>query len=105
MYELSLFLTWLGATAAGILLNILQEIGQENGWSWVAFFNQKLLAVVLAVLAGAVAYVAEVVLGFDLFSDVANLSQIASAVGTAIIAFLSSQATFSLRHKGSGVKQ
>lgn len=93
MYELSAFITWLITVAAGILLSVLQELGQTLGWPWVSILNQKLLAITLAVLAGLVAALFETILSIDLFTDVDGLTSIVTIIGSILFA---SQATWAL---------
>lgn len=76
------FVSWLIGTAAGAILSVLQELGQHFGWGWVENVNQKTLAFVLALLGAGIAALFEVVLGVDLFSDVAGLQEIVMIVGS-----------------------
>lgn len=93
MYELSVFVSWLGGTAAGVVLAILQEMGQMYGWRWVTALNQKLLAILLAIVAGGIAAFFEFVLGVDLFADVAAPLDILMVI---VAALTGGQATWAL---------
>lgn len=104
MYELSAFLSWLAGTAAGILLSVLQELGQKYEWRWVNNVNQKVLAIALGILAGLIAALFEVILGVDLFSDVqANgIADIIMIVGSVIFAGQTTWALAFRRRKTPG---
>lgn len=93
MYELSVFVSWLGGTAAGVVFAVLQEMGQRYGWPWVNALNQKLLAILLAIVAGVVAAGFEFGLGINLFADVAAPMDILLVI---MAALTGSQATWAL---------
>lgn len=69
MYEFSALLVFVATAAvAGVVLSWLQEV--FKGAAWVQRLNQRFVAVLLAVLAGAGAYIVEFQLGYDLFVDI-----------------------------------
>lgn len=76
---------------AGVVLSIIQEV--FKGAAWIGYFDQRKVAIGIAILAGVVAYVVEFVIGFDLFGDVDTVRDIAALI---MIAFSWGQATYNL---------
>jgi len=93
MYALSVFVSWLSGTAAGVVLAIVQELGQKYKWRWVNALNQKLLAILLALVAGGLAAGFEFGLGINLFADVAAPMDILLVI---MAALTGSQSTWAL---------